>query len=261
MLRGIGTDPARGAMTGLGGVADEERAAVCRLDLLKGFQLLVGERSVGIPTSAQRLVAYLALQDRPLQRSYVAGVLWTDSSAAHSMGSLRSSLWRLQASGKMVVEATGQQLRLSDSVAVDVRRTMHTARLASRVDLIDGSLVDADLDALIDSGELLPDWYDDWVIFERERLRQMRLHALEALCRKLANGARFERAVQAGLAAVRAEPLRDSAHRVLMRAHLMEGNRSEAIRHYKIYSDVMRRELNITPFLSMEQLFGELASA
>ena len=230
---------------------------LCEVKLLKGFQLSVGGYSVGLPTSAQRLVAYLALQERPLQRSYVAGVLWTDSSTAHSMGSLRSSLWRLHDLGRLVVEVVGQQLRLSNNVAVDARRTMHTARLIDRREPSTDSLSEADFADLIDSGELLPDWYEDWVVFERERLRQMRLHALETLSIKLAESRRFALAIEAALAAVQAEPLRDSAHRALIGAHLMEGNRCEALRHYNVYTDVMRRELNIKPSVTMEQLSKE----
>ena len=39
-------------------------------------------------------------------------------------------------------------------------------------------------------GELLPDWYDDWVLLERERFRQLRLHALDALCDDLTRAGR-----------------------------------------------------------------------
>src|SRR4029079_7200585 len=60
--------------------------------------------------------------------------------------------------------------------------------------------------------DLLPDWYDEWVVLERERFRQLRLHALEALCERLVAAGRRGEAVQAGLAAVAGEPLRESAH-------------------------------------------------
>lgn len=237
-----------------------EPNAKCRIDLLKGFQLKVGGRSMRLPTSAQRLVAFLALQERPIQRSYVAGVLWMDSSIGRSMGSLRSSLWRLHDLGRLMIEAEGQQLQLSNIVTVDVRRTIQTARLLQDGDLRGDLLAETDFDDLIESGELLPDWYEDWVTVERERLRQVRLHALEALCRKLAAEHRFELAIQAGLAAIQAEPLRDSAHHLLIRTHLMEGNRSEALRQYKIYSDVMWKELSIGPSVTMEQLSRELVT-
>ena len=80
--------------------------------------------------------------------------------------------------------------------------------------------------------DLLPDWNEDWVLIERERFRQARLHALEALCDRFSEAGRMMPAIQAGLAAVTADPFRESAHRALIRTHLREGNRSEALRQY-----------------------------
>ena len=60
-------------------------------------------------------------------------------------------------------------------------------------------------------GDLLPDWDEDWIQFERERLRQLRVHALEALCRRLSECGRHEEAVDAGQATMAAEPLREAA--------------------------------------------------
>jgi DNA-binding SARP family transcriptional activator len=68
------------------------------------------------------------------------------------------------------------------------------------------------------------------VLVERERFRQLRLHALEALCRRLTGDGLHAEAVDAGIAAIAAEPLRESAHRALMSAHVAEGNRGEAMR-------------------------------
>ncbi len=95
--------------------------------------------------------------------------------------------------------------------------------------------------------DLLPGWYDDWVIFERERLRQRMLHALEVLsCRLRATG-RYGEAVKAAMDAVAVEPLRESAQRVLAEAHIAEGNYIEARRTFMTYRDLTRRELGVEP--------------
>ena len=65
---------------------------------------------------------------------------------------------------------------------------------------------------------------------------------------------RFCDALQVGLAAVRAEPLRESAHRLLVRVHLREGNVAEAIRQYRSYADLLRRELHATPSPVIQRL-------
>lgn len=95
--------------------------------------------------------------------------------------------------------------------------------------------------------ELLPGWYDEWVIFERERIRQRMLHALEVLSRTLLRAGRYGEAIDAAMDAVAVEPLRESAHRVLAEAHLAEGNFVEARRAYVRYRDIARRELGVEP--------------
>jgi len=99
----------------------------------------------------------------------------------------------------------------------------------------------------VDALTLLPGWYDDWVIFERERLRQRMLHALEALAVRLTRLRRYAEAVEAALVAVAAEPLRESAQRVLLQVYRAEGNLCEAQRAYRQYADLLRRELGVRP--------------
>jgi len=116
--------------------------------------------------------------------------------------------------------------------------------------LVDGSATQADLFLVNwrgDAIDLLPGWYDDWVIFERERIRQQLLHALEALSRRLADLGRCAEAVDVAISAVGADPLRESANRVLIEVHLAEGNVVEARRTYERYREAVRRELGVEP--------------
>jgi DNA-binding SARP family transcriptional activator len=219
-----------------------------RLSLLGGFELRCTGQEVAVPRSGQRLLALLALQARPLERLWVAGTLWIDATEERAGASLRSALWRLpQPGGTAVVEASTTHLRLARDVAVDVHE------LAARAE---GD--DPDLEPSALARDLLPDWYEDWVVLERERLRQLRLHALEALCRRLTQAGRFGAAVQAGLAAVAGEPLRESAHRTLIRAHLAEGNPGEAVRQYHLYRRLLAGELAIEPSAAIRELVQPL---
>jgi DNA-binding SARP family transcriptional activator len=225
-----------------------------RLGLLNGFELRHEDDVVALPLSAQRLLAFLALRDRPLQRVYVAGVIWMESSQEHANANLRTTLWRLRRPRCPLVRATSTQLALDGDVAVDVREAAWRAQRA-----IEHRAESADLPELCDAGDLLPDWYDDWLLIERERFRQLRLHALEALCEDLARAGRFAAAAEAGLAAIAGEPLRESAHRGLIKAHLAEGNVGEALRTYRLYRDLLRRELGLEPSAEMESLVQSLA--
>ena len=215
-----------------------------RLSLLDGFRLTCGGRPVRVELSSQRVLAFLAVHDRDVARQQVAGVLWPSASDKRASGSLRSALWRLRAQGLGLVRAVDDLLGIEPGVEVDLRRAADAARrLQSGAD----ELCTVDLEDLPFTGDLLPGWYDDWLLLERERQRQIRLHGLEALCERLTERGSLARAVLAGLAAVSEEPLRESAHRALIRAHLAEGNPGEAVRQFRAYADLLEREMQRRP--------------
>lgn len=231
------------------------REAAIHVRLLHGFELRCGGQQIQLPLSSQRLVAFLALHNRPLLRVYVAGSLWIDASEARSHANLRSALWRLRRSGHYVVDATPSHLSLSSGAEVDVHRVLALSR---------GLLRDPDTAGGLDhelTGDLLPDWYDDWLDVERERLRQLRLHALEAVAERLLAERRFGEAVEAGLAAVETDPLRESAHRLLVKVYLAEGNWGEALRQYRVFCSRLHDELGLRPSGQMEALVRPLGDA
>ncbi|MET1085898.1 MAG: bacterial transcriptional activator domain-containing protein [Arthrobacter sp.] len=122
----------------------------------------------------------------------------------------------------------GDKLYLTTFVQVDV------TRLRERLDQwLPGHAPPVQIGPL--GRDLLQGWYDDWLIFDRERLRQIRLHALERLSGWYVSAERFDRAIEAALQAIAGDPLRESAHRCLIRAHLAEGNISEARRQVANY--------------------------
>jgi DNA-binding SARP family transcriptional activator len=66
-------------------------------------------------------------------------------------------------------------------------------------------------------------------------------------------------AIEAGLAAVAGEPLRESAHRALIRVHLQEGNRVEAIRQFTACKNILRDELGVEPSAELCEALGGIA--
>jgi DNA-binding SARP family transcriptional activator len=226
-----------------------------RIALLNSFELLWEGEDVPLPMPAQRLLAFLALQDRPVARTYAAGTLWFDSTEDHALGSLRSALWQLRQHGYQLVEAASHQLRLAPGVSVDLHEAVALARslLATSAEV-----KDVDLDQPELSGDLLPDWYDDWVLIEREQFHELRVRALESLCAQLTEAGKFGKAMEAGLAAVKGEPLRESAHRGLIKVHLAEGNGAEALRRYRLYRRLVQERFGIEPSGQMEDLVGGL---
>ena len=169
-------------------------------------------------------------------------------------GNLRSALWRLRGAGIDILTTDKWSLSLDETVDVDVRLV---GEWASR--MINGTMSGADLTvspSWINALDLLPGWYDDWALLERERLRQRTLHALEALSRCLVDVGRYADAIEAAMLAVGAEPLRESAQRALVEAHLAEGNIGEARRSYLAYRAVLRRELAVEPSADLVALVG-----
>ncbi len=220
-----------------------------RLSLSGAFELRRGGQSVDLARPAQRVLAFLALHEDPVSRSHIAGVLWPDSSEDRAAGSLRSALWRIRRWGDSIVEITPRGVRLSAGVGVDARDTVSWARqVGDTAPAIAGS----DVREALRGGDLLTDWSDAWVMLERERLRQVRLHAQEVLSRRLIELGRYREAMDVALACLRSEPLRESAHRVVISVHLAEGNRSEALRQYREYRELLRAQLGLEPSALMK---------
>lgn len=227
-----------------------------RLGVIDGFELRASGVDVELSPACRRLVGFLALWERPVTRVFVSGSLWSDSDAEHAAASLRSALWRMPS--RHLVRTSADHLVLSGRVAVDYREVVAWARavLSGAADDGPAAWTMPRIDAL--SGEVLPDLYDEWVLLARERFRQLRLHALETLCTRLAEVGRYGEALLAGLAAVGIEPLRESAHRRVIDVHPLEGNVVEALRQYRAYERLLGEELSLAPSPSLRALVAPL---
>jgi DNA-binding SARP family transcriptional activator len=225
--------------------------------MLGGFHLNIEDDDVALPMDAQRLVCFLAVHRHPLLRTFVGGSLWGESTDKRAGGSLRSALWRLRHPKYTLVALTSDHLTLSPTVAVDLREG---EALAHRVLDPSQDLDDvAEVNEEVLSTDLLPDWTEEWVLMERERYHQLRLRALEALCRRLSAKGRFGQAVQAGLAAVAGEPLRESARSALIEAYLAERNVAAARREYESFRELLRAELKVEPSKDLKALVAGLS--
>ena len=229
---------------------DEAHPSV-RLRMLDGFWVVDGQQTLSIPLSARRVVAFVALRGRS-SRAEVAGTLWPEVSDSKAQACLRTALWRLRQLSVQPLVTGDETLRVDESVDVDV----NTLITAIRRVINDGEC-GADqglLPTLAAMGELLPGWYDDWVLLGRERLRQLQLHALELTAQHLTCSGRYAEAIEAAMAAVRLEPLRESATRVLIEVHLAEDNVVEAIRRLEFFERSLAAELGVEPSADLVNL-------
>jgi DNA-binding SARP family transcriptional activator len=224
------------------------------LQLLGRFEFGEGLRPLHVGPNMQRLLALLVLRGGVVDRTEAASTLWPDSAGSKAMANLRTVLWRLKRCSQSAVELVDMEIRLRPGVSVDLTTSLRAATV-----LLDRSMsmTAQELGQLMRVNlheDLLPSWQEHWLIAERERFKQLRLHALEMLCERLTNARWYGAAVDAGLAAVRADPFRASAREVLIKTYLTEGNRREAIQEFQAYRGVLRQELGAVPSGRLREL-------
>jgi DNA-binding SARP family transcriptional activator len=224
---------------------DDTDPSVAVVRLIGALSLHHDGRRTPLPPGSHRLLAYLALHPAGVDRRCAAGALWPTVDDGRAAGNLRSALWRLQHVGCPLVRAEQSALVLREEVQVDIA---DLEAWATRV--LSGHATSADL--AVDPGpiaalELLPGWYEDWVLAVRERLQLRLLHALEELSLLLRLSGRPSAAVEAVHVAVLAEPLRESGQRALIEAHQAAGNWAAARRQYDAFRSILRREIGVEP--------------
>jgi DNA-binding SARP family transcriptional activator len=225
--------------------------------LLGRPQVTDGDTTYPVAVGGARLLAFLSLHCECLDRGYVAGSLWPDVLQSRAAGNLRCALNRLNSGGLPLVKVEQSGMALRDGVLVDVRLL---ADWATRV--VSGRHSEADLAVTawnLGQLDLLPGWCDDWVLVERERLRQRLLHALELVSRDRTRHGRYAEAVDAALVAVNGDPLRESGQRALIEAYLAEGNWPGARRQFDRYERMLHVELGVRPSSALAALVAVAA--
>lgn len=218
------------------------------LSLLGSFRLRVGGREIaGLQRGSQRLLAFLALRNRPVSRTAVAERMWPDASHERAGVSLRSALARLDPTTRDAINIASAGIALADVVTVDLHAAHDLAHRLLRGEGVirDGDLLSRSITTL--TSELLPDWHDEWLDDDCDDWRQLRTTALEAMSQLLLDREEPLEAARAARAAIKVDPLRESAHAGLVRAHLAYGNRSQALRAHESYRSTLHDALGIEP--------------
>ena len=218
-------------------LADGDRSIV--LHLLGGFSLNWHGSPATLTGPGRLLVALVALGRT--RRTALTRALFPDSDDLHGMGRFRTTLWRVGTSCPGLLIADGPYVRLGERVDLDVETL--TSWAAS---VRDGFVGDCEF-LRADTWDLLSEIDDDWVNGERERLRELRFHALIDAADLLRGRGRLGAAMQAALSCVAEEPLRESGQRAAIAVHLAEGDVAAAHRRYRAFAALLRRELGVAP--------------
>lgn len=222
----------------------------------------------------QELFTYLLLyRNRPHPRESLATLLWRDSPVGQSKSYLRKTLWQLQTaleaqtkSGDtdlLHVDTDWIQLNAAASVWLDISRFEQAFERVCDIPGTDLSTAAADEVAQtiqLYRGDLLEGCYQEWCLFERERLQRMYLIMLEKLMNYSEAHGEFEAGLLYGTQVLRYDPARERTHRRLMRLHYLCGNRTEALRQYARCVDVLHRELDVAPARRTLALYQQILS-
>lgn len=215
-----------------------------RISLIGGLGVDPMER---LSLAARRVLAFLALRGHPMVRKVVASQLWPDAPEETGRTNLRRALWQVPTGW---ITCCGEELVLQAECDL---AAAHAA--ASRA--LGGEMVGfAEIELLCD--DLLPGWNEEWLVAAQDAYRLLRVQALEAACRHLTTAGQLALAVQAGTAAVAAEPFSESAAEALIDAHLAQGNRFHALQCYQSLERRLARELGVTPDPLLQQRVGTL---
>ena len=224
-----------------------------------------------IPASSSPLLGYLIVnRHRPLTRAEVAEVLWQETDATRARRCLSTALWRLrQAIPKTDIVSSkmqGERISLNWSLPGWIDVVIFERKAAAGLDLDPTSLGRKQLRHLQEAaalyrGDLLAGLDDDWVMIERQRLRNIYLDVLMRLAE--AHDARQES--EAALIFARRlsalDPLREDVHRLIMRLFIKGGNRGKAIEQYRICQGELGSELGVEPMEETKALYAEIVGA
>ncbi len=234
----------------MSGTAPAPTSDELTLHVLGRFAIFANEHQITIPNNAERLLGYLAVTSTEQRRDIAAGRLWPCGSDDRAMANLRTAIWRVRSAHPRLLEVKRDTVELGSQVRVDyadVTAEAHKLALSS-----DRSHVEVPESVL--EAELLPGWDEEWLLLERERHRQARIHALEILSARLAEAGHFAHAIDLACAAIRIEPLRESANTILIATHVAEGNRTEALRQFRAYAHLLRVETGLSPSSELRQV-------
>jgi DNA-binding SARP family transcriptional activator len=209
---------------------------------------------------ARELFCYLLLaRGRRCSREGLATLLWPDSPPDKSKKYLRQAAWRVHATldsparpaGRMLT-ARPEWLQIAPNAPVWCDVEEFEAALgdleqpgAEPLDLAHARRL-RDAIALY-RGDLLENWYQDWCLFERERLQNAYLTVLDRLCSFHEQRIEPGPAIGFALRILRVDPARERTHRSLMRLYLLAGDRTAALRQFDRCQVALRDELGVPP--------------
>ena len=209
---------------------------------------------------AEELLAYLLLNsDQPQSRERLADLLWGETSKDQANNYLRKALWQLQSTldhlelgerGLLLVE--GEWLQINPHVEHWLDIAVLEDAFKRTQGILGRDLEELQIEMLrraveIYRGDLLDGWYQDWCLYERERLQHIYLSMLDKLMDYCEARGAYEDGLMFGDRILHYDRARERTHRRLMRLYYLAGDRTSALRQYRRCVTVLQEELDVEP--------------
>ncbi len=208
------------------------------------------------------LVAYLALRgDSGQSREKLAELLWSNSAEEQARANLRQSLSALRkalnSDGAAYLTTDSDQISLAGpNIELDVALFEQLVAEATPEALKRAAeLYKGDL---LDGFSLKEDPFEAWARAERERLRHLASDMLTKLIAHCDEVGDTERCVETAARLLTLDPLRESAHRIMMRAYAAQGRQTLALKQFETCRDILKRELGVEPDPETIALYREI---
>ena len=232
-----------------------------RIFLLGQFKLLSGEIPIDLPSRpAQAALAYLALNPGVShRREALASILWPDATESNARSYLRQALWRIRKSFQSGSLAWEDYLQISDiSVSLDDRSDcwIDASVLLEPIQKEDIGQIDHVVGLY--SGELLPGFYDDWVVLERERLRAAYHQKMNLLLEQLVQTKQWDQVLNHAERWIQLGSAPEPAYRALMRAHAGLGDLGMVSAVYQRCLEALQRDLALEPSPETTRLYEQI---
>lgn len=241
-----------------------------KIRLLGNLKILDGETSLPPlnPPKVSALLAYLLLRRaHPTPRDQAAFTLWADASEAEARSNLRRHLHLLRRALPepsadrpwLIAEHETLQWNRGADYWLDIEAFENTLDGAQAQGAESISGLQAALDCY--NGDLLENFYEDWVLDERLRLRERFASALERIGALHEAGGDLRAAIAACKRLLAHEPLREETHRRLMQLHYWAGDRAAALQQFEECKRLMQEKLSVEPMAETRSLRAAIAES
>jgi DNA-binding SARP family transcriptional activator len=217
--------------------------------LLGQFEVRLDGIAIDIPSrTAQSLLAYLISNPgTAFRREQLAGVLWPDSTETNSKGYLRNAIWRIRKTLKDISSDSSDYI-LSNKINIAFNHKLpfwvDTQVLEKGTGQSAQELLE---ETSLYQGELLPGFYEDWVVLERERLRTLFDRKMHRLLQCLTDEGSWEQVIEGAERWISLGDTPEPAYRALMLAYASLGDKSKALAIFKRCAEALEHELGVSP--------------